>query len=177
MAKDIAVAAARPGAAHAAAFDPVSARSLLSRLRTFVKPVHGASAKGRSTMQARLATAQDHIPKPLLELPQPWENAAVETLRRAVTFMIGTERGHDLTQRQLGTLLLVACTPGPHTIRGIAARLALLKPAVTRSVDVLEGEGLVRRRPDPADRRSVLVVPTPAAQLFLNEITAAMRPG
>lgn len=113
--------------------------------------------------------------KPPADLPDPAELGAIETLRRAVTFMIGSDTAHDLTQRQLGTLLLVTCTPGPHTIRGIAGKLDLLKPAVTRAVDVLEGEGLVERKPDPADRRSVLVVPTPAARRFVNAITGAMR--
>jgi DNA-binding MarR family transcriptional regulator len=103
--------------------------------------------------------------------------AAIEALRRAVTAMIASDATHDLTQRQLGTLLLVCCMPGPHTIRGIAGQLDLLKPAVTRAVDVLEGERLVQRRPDPADRRSVLVVPTPAGRHFVAGIAVAMRGG
>ncbi len=126
-------------------------------------------------MHGLMAMSPAQSTKPAADFPDSVESAAIDTLRRAVTFMIGTDTAHDLTQRQLGTLLLVACTPGPHTIRGIAARLDLLKPAVTRAVDVLEAEGLVERKPDPADRRSVLVVPTPAARRFVSAIGGAMQ--
>lgn len=126
-------------------------------------------------MHGMITMSPAHSGKPPAGFPDAAESAAVETLRRAVTFMIGSDTAHDLTQRQLGTLLLVACTPGPHTIRGIAARLDLLKPAVTRAVDVLEAEGLVERKPDPADRRSVLVVPTLAAGRFVSAIGGAMQ--
>ena len=129
----------------------------------------------RISMHGLMAMSPAQSTKPPADLSDPVESAAIETLRRAVTFMIGTSTSHDLTQRQLGTLLLVACTPGPHTIRGIAAKLDLLKPAVTRAVDVLEAEGLVERKPDPADRRSVLVVPTAAARRFVADISGAMR--
>lgn len=66
-------------------------------------------------------------------------------------------RDPDLTQRQTALLLVVHLEPGPHTIRGLAARLRLAKPAVVRAVDTLSAAGLVERRPDPADRRSVHV--------------------
>ncbi len=115
--------------------------------------------------------------KPSTNGPRPAESAAIDALRRAVTFMIGSDTAHDLTQRQLAVLLLVVCAPGPHTIRGIAAVLDLLKPAVTRAVDVLETEGLAERHPDPADRRSVFVVPTPAARRFVKAISEAMTQG
>ena len=109
--------------------------------------------------------------------PGAAESAAIDALRRAVTFMISSDTAHDLTQRQLGVLLLVVCVPGPHTIRGIAMALDLLKPAVTRAVDLLEAEGLVERQPDPSDRRSVFVVPTADARRFVRAISEAMSEG
>jgi len=67
--------------------------------------------------------------------------------------------GPDLNIRQAAILLRVCLDPGPHTVRGLAEALSLGKPAVSRGVDALEGQGLVRRMPDEADRRSVLVEP------------------
>jgi DNA-binding MarR family transcriptional regulator len=73
--------------------------------------------------------------------------------------IIGTVRrdGPDLSARQLAVLLICYLEPGPHTVRGLAARLDVSKPAITRSLDRLGELNLARRMPDPADRRSVLV--------------------
>lgn len=46
----------------------------------------------------------------------------------------------------------------------IATRLRIAPRSATEVVDSLEARGLVERRPDPADRRAVLVVPTAEGQ-------------
>lgn len=46
----------------------------------------------------------------------------------------------------------------------LAERLACVKSNVTQLVDRLAGEDLVRRAPDPADRRSILAELTPAGR-------------
>ncbi|TAD89323.1 MAG: MarR family transcriptional regulator [Alphaproteobacteria bacterium] len=89
-----------------------------------------------------------------------WRQAAVETVRRDAP---------DLTARQLAVLLTVYLTPPPHTVRGLSALLKVAKPAITRAVTRLSILGLVRRKQDPADRRSVLVQRTVKGSIYLTE--------
>ncbi len=76
--------------------------------------------------------------------------------------VVGTVRrdGPDLSARQFGVFLITYLEDGPHTVRGLAARLEVSKPAITRSLDRLAELGLAKRAPDPRDRRSVLVTRT-----------------
>ena len=60
-----------------------------------------------------------------------------------------------MTARQQAVLMTVALTPGPHTVRGLSSHLNIAKPAVTRALDVLERNGLIKRVPDETDLRSV----------------------
>jgi DNA-binding MarR family transcriptional regulator len=76
----------------------------------------------------------------------------------------------DLSARQLGVLTSLALQPDLNTIRGLAVHLRVSKPAITRAVDRLEAEGLVKRRPDPQDRRSVCIGMLPAGRSFLDDI-------
>ena len=50
---------------------------------------------------------------------------------------------------------------GPLTPTDLAARLGVSTAAMTTSIDRLTALGHVTRTPNPADRRGVLVVPTP----------------
>lgn len=63
----------------------------------------------------------------------------------------------DLTARQMAVLLTVYLEPPPHTVRGLAAKLGVTKPVITRALDTMGRAGLVTRRRDQADRRNVLV--------------------
>ena len=78
-------------------------------------------------------------------------------------------KGADLSGRQMAILLTVFMMPPPHTVRGLAAGLAISKPAVTRALDSLSGLGLLRRKPDPDDKRSVLVERTVKGSVYLND--------
>jgi len=80
--------------------------------------------------------------------------------------------GPDLTARQFSVFLTVYLYEGPHTVRGLAAALNVSKPAITRSIDRLEGFDFARRKPDPKDRRSVLVQRTVKGATLLREIHA-----
>jgi len=99
--------------------------------------------------------------------------------------IVGTVRrdGPDLSARQFGVFLITYLEDGPHTVRGLAARLEVSKPAITRSLDRLAELGLAKRAPDPRDRRSVLVTRTRRGNDYLNDlrsyITAALgaKPG
>jgi len=73
----------------------------------------------------------------------------------------------DLTNRQMALLLLVYLTPGPHTVRGLAATLDVSKPVITRALNTLGALGYLRRIRDEADRRNVFVAKTRTGQDFL----------
>ncbi len=61
-----------------------------------------------------------------------------------------------------GYLLLSALAAhGPLTVNALAAALGLDGSTVTRQVEALQQTGRVERTKDPADRRAVVVVPTP----------------
>ncbi|MHA6287498.1 MarR family transcriptional regulator [Maricaulis sp. CAU 1757] len=73
----------------------------------------------------------------------------------------------DLTARQFALLLAIFMRPGPHAVRDLALDLGLPKPAVTRALDALERQGLVRRKRDRADKRDVSVHRTVKGAVFL----------
>ena len=73
----------------------------------------------------------------------------------------------DLSHRQAAILLTIYLDPPPHTVRGLAARLNVTKPVVTRALDTLGSMKLVSRHRDEADRRNVLVRRTVEGALFV----------
>lgn len=111
--------------------------------------------------------------------------AAVMTPERLLGILrdtiVGTVRrdGPDLSARQFGVFLITYLEDGPHTVRGLAARLEVSKPAITRSLDRLAELGLTKRAPDPRDRRSVLVTRTRRGNDYLSDlrsyITTALK--
>src|SRR5581483_4312216 len=74
-----------------------------------------------------------------------------------VTFELVRDEQPDLSARQMAVLLTVYLEPPPHTVRGLAAKLGVTKPAITRALDTMGRLGLLTRRRDEADRRNVLV--------------------
>ena len=105
---------------------------------------------------------------------KPSPNALLEIL---LDTLLGLVRGdvRDPTARQLAVFLVCSLDKDrDHTVRGLAADLKLSKAAVTRSIDRLEISGLARRKPDPADRRSVLVSPTIQGSAFLKNLRGIM---
>jgi DNA-binding MarR family transcriptional regulator len=89
-----------------------------------------------------------------------WRSAIVESVRRD---------GPDLSARQMAIVLTAYMTPPPHTVRGLAASLNISKPAVTRALDRLSELGLLKRKIDETDRRSVLIQRTVKGSVFLRE--------
>jgi DNA-binding MarR family transcriptional regulator len=90
-------------------------------------------------------------------------------LLHAATIAI-VRRGIDLTARQQAVFLTVHLCDGPPTVRGMATAMNVNKPAITRAIDKLEAQDLVRREDDPQDRRSVLVKRTAKGAVFLREM-------
>jgi DNA-binding MarR family transcriptional regulator len=97
-----------------------------------------------------------------------------DILRDTVVGLVRRE-GPDLTARQLGVMLICYLEEGPHTVRGLAARLAVAKPAVTRALDRLEEFQLARRLQDPRDRRSIVVASTPEGEQFMEQLRWLME--
>jgi DNA-binding MarR family transcriptional regulator len=83
--------------------------------------------------------------------------------------------GPDLSARQLGVFLTCYMESEAQTVRGLAAKLGVSKPAITRALDRLSEFDLVRRKTDPMDRRSVLVQRTPPGMAFLRELRGYLR--
>jgi DNA-binding MarR family transcriptional regulator len=85
------------------------------------------------------------------------------------------DRGPDLTTRQMTILLSVYLEPPPHTVRGLAARLRVTKPVITRALDSMGRLGLLRRRRDERDRRNVIVQRTVEGSQFLEAFADQVR--
>src|SRR5688572_924097 len=83
----------------------------------------------------------------------------------------------DLTNRQMALLMLVYLTPGPHTVRGLAAVLGVSKPVVTRALNTLGSLGYLRRQRDQDDRRNIFVVRTEDGTEFLEGFKRTLRAG
>ena len=81
----------------------------------------------------------------------------------------------DLTNRQMALLLQVYVNPGPHTVRGLAERLGVSKPVVTRALNTLGAYGFLRRQKDHADLRNVFVERTDTGETFLREFAQLVR--
>lgn len=89
-----------------------------------------------------------------------WHGVMLEEVRR----------GHDLTMRQTAILLTVYLEPPPHTVRGLAARLNVTKPVITRALDTMGSMKLVARQRDESDRRNVLVRRTVDGALYVERL-------
>jgi DNA-binding MarR family transcriptional regulator len=79
--------------------------------------------------------------------------------------------GADLSNRQFTILLTVYMEPPPHTVRGLAAKLNVTKPVITRALDTMGGLDLVSRRRDEADKRNVVVQRTVQGALYLEKLS------
>lgn len=76
----------------------------------------------------------------------------------------------DLTARQLSILLTIYLHPPPHTVRGLAAKLGVTKPVITRALDTMGALGLVTRRRDDTDRRNVIIQRTVEGALWVERL-------
>lgn len=81
---------------------------------------------------------------------------------------------HGLTFAQARALRLLVRT-GPMRVGDLADRLEIVPRSATTRVDGLEEAGLVTRTPDPTDRRSILVEPTPQGHDLVTTLAAGRR--
>jgi DNA-binding MarR family transcriptional regulator len=80
------------------------------------------------------------------------------------------DQAPDLTSRQMAILLTIYLEPPPHTVRGLAQRLAVTKPVITRALDTMGALKLVTRRRDETDRRNVLIRRTVEGALYVERL-------
>lgn len=82
--------------------------------------------------------------------------------------------GQDLSLRQVAVLLTVYLEPPPHTVRGLAKRLNVTKPVITRALNALGKQDLLTRRRDDADRRNVVIQRTVNGALTVERLADAI---
>ena len=90
-------------------------------------------------------------------MPLEFRPSQALRLWRDVTVALVRDGQPDLSARQMAVLLTVYLEPPPHTVKGLAEKLGVSKPVITRALDSMGRLGLVARRRDEADRRNVLV--------------------
>ena len=94
-----------------------------------------------------------------------WQQVALSEVR---------DDAPDLTLRQTAILLTIYLDPPPHTVRGLAARLGVTKPVITRALDTMGALKLVSRHRDESDRRNVLVRRTVEGALYVERFGDAI---
>jgi DNA-binding MarR family transcriptional regulator len=87
-----------------------------------------------------------------------------------LSFALVRDGEPDLSARQITVLLTVYLESPPHTVRGLASKLGVTKPVITRALDTMGRIGLLSRRRDDADRRNVVVQRTVKGALYVEKI-------
>jgi len=103
--------------------------------------------------------------------------AAVTSIMRAQQILLGGLDGllrqYGLTFARYEALVLLAFSRrGALPLRVIGERLMVHPTSVTNTVDRLERDGLVRRRPNPRDGRGILAEITPSGREVMTRATA-----
>jgi DNA-binding MarR family transcriptional regulator len=94
---------------------------------------------------------------------------ALQLLRQiALRQVLG--KAQDLSMRQTAILLTVYLDPPPHTVRGLAAKLQVSKPVITRALDTMGAMKLLSRHRDERDRRNVLIKRTVEGALYVERL-------
>lgn len=102
--------------------------------------------------------------------------AAVTSIMRVQQILLGELdgilRGYDLTfARYEALVLLTFSRSGALPLSKIGERLMVHPTSVTNTIDRLESQGLVSRRPNPADGRGTLAAITPKGREVVEEAT------
>lgn len=94
-----------------------------------------------------------------------WQQVALSEVR---------DDAPDLTMRQMTILLTIYLEQPPHTVRGLATRLGVTKPVITRALDTMGAMKLVSRHRDEKDRRNVLIKRTVEGALYVERFGDAI---
>lgn len=87
---------------------------------------------------------------------------------------VDLESSTGLFGRELDLVALLTAS-GPTSVKILVADLGLPRSTMTAIVDRLQARGLVRRHPNPLDRRSIVLEATPAAFEALARYQEGMR--
>jgi len=105
------------------------------------------------------------------------EIADTEALRVWSEVCLDMVRGQEpeLNTRQMAILLTIYLDAPPHSVAGLADRLGVTKPVITRALDTMGRFGLVARRRDQADRRLLRIQRTVEGSLYLEKLSDSVR--
>ncbi|HEY7035520.1 MAG TPA: MarR family transcriptional regulator [Thermomicrobiales bacterium] len=95
----------------------------------------------------------------------------LRSLRQAVEQAEGPDR---LTMQQVRCLQALAAEDEAALTTGLARRLKVAVPTMTRMLDGLAERGLVERQPDPTSRRQVRIVLTESGRVLLGRYEAVI---
>lgn len=101
-------------------------------------------------------------------LPAAVNSAAIHLLRR----LAREDAASDVGPAQLSALSVLVFG-GPHRVSDLADAERVAVPTMSRVVTALELRGLVRRAPDPDDRRAALIHATGAGEAALDQARRA----
>jgi DNA-binding MarR family transcriptional regulator len=107
-------------------------------------------------------------------MPVALKHTEALSLLHDLSLAIIRKGGPDLSSRQLCILLTIYMEAPPHTVRGLAAKLRVTKPVITRALDSMGDLDLVSRRRDDADKRNVIIQRTVKGALFLDDLSETM---
>lgn len=113
------------------------------------------------------------------DLDEPSAMAAATALMRAHQLVTATVEGalrpFGLTFARFEVLTLLTFTrTGTLPMAKIGTRLMVHPTSITNSVDKLEAQGLVERRPHPTDRRTTLAAITPEGRRVAKKAAAVL---
>jgi DNA-binding MarR family transcriptional regulator len=91
---------------------------------------------------------------------------------RDVSLALVRSGAPDLSSRQYAVLLTIYLDLPPHTVRGLAEKLNVTKPVITRALDTMGKLGLVDRHRDPFDKRNVVITRTVAGAEAVDQLAA-----
>ena len=80
------------------------------------------------------------------------------------------EASPDFTLRQLAILLTIYLDQPPHTVRGLARKLNVTKPVITRALNAMGKQAIVTRRRDDNDKRNVIGQRTVKGALYVEAL-------
>ena len=133
-------------------------------------------------MPSRPAASAQRRKQPRYAAPEPSTGTlllhAFQAFERRLFERFG-ERGQAGLRPKHGAVIANLDTTGTRP-SVLAARAGMTRPAMGELIDELEEKGYVRRTPDPGDRRSKLIMPTPLAlvrQQIASEIMDELEAG
>jgi DNA-binding MarR family transcriptional regulator len=100
-----------------------------------------------------------------------WHAEIADRLHSTAIHVLRLVRGQDaatgIGPAQLSALSVLVFG-GPMSLNALAAAEQVRPPTMSRIIDALEKARLAQRRPDPKDRRAVLIEPTPKGSALLH---------